>query len=66
MVEDKALKLVDNSFSVPGANGCGPLGILDPALNTIEGLPSAAGNNSAVFSGKSWLVAASTIRSYLG
>ncbi len=44
-------KLVDNSFAAPGANGCG--GILyswavDPFVNSIVGVPSAAGTNTAV------------------
>jgi len=44
-------KLVDNAFAVPGANGCG--GILfswavDPFVNEIVGVPSAAGTNTAV------------------
>lgn len=48
-------KLVDNAFSVPGANGCG--GILfswavDPFVNEIVGVPSPAGTNSAVLEGK--------------
>jgi hypothetical protein len=33
----------DSSFSVPGANGCGPLGIADPLLDLKTGLP---GNGS--------------------
>lgn len=47
-------KLVDNSFAVPGANGCG--GILfswavDPFVNEIVGIPAAAGTNTAVLEG---------------
>jgi hypothetical protein len=40
----------DNSFSVPGATGCGgPLSsLIDPILDFKEGLPSPAGNNSLV------------------
>jgi hypothetical protein len=40
----------DNSFSVPGADGCGGLlaDLIDPILDAKEGLPSAAGNNSLV------------------
>ena len=60
------VKLVDNTFSVPGASGCGLFGALDPAFDLIEGLPSAAGHNAASFSGKTWLVPASIMRSYLG
>jgi hypothetical protein len=44
-------KLVDNAFAAPGASGCG--GILfswavDPFVNSIVGVPSAAGTNTAV------------------
>lgn len=40
--------LEDNSFAVPGASGCGPLGVADLAIDLKDGLPSAAGNNSLV------------------
>jgi hypothetical protein len=48
-------KLVDNSFAAPGANGCG--GILfswavDPFVNSIVGVPSPAGTNTAVLEGR--------------
>jgi hypothetical protein len=44
---------VDNTFSVPGASGCGLFpppffGLIDIAVNVKMGLPSAAGNNSLV------------------
>ncbi|WP_291416066.1 hypothetical protein [Actinophytocola sp.] len=38
----------DDSFAVPGANGCGLAGLLDLAVNLKVGLPSPAGNNSLV------------------
>jgi hypothetical protein len=66
IIKVKGIRLVDNAFAVPGASGCGLLGALDPALDLIEGLPSAAGNNAGTFSGKTWLVAASVLHSYLG
>lgn len=44
--------LVDNSFAVPGANGCdllvGGFGLLDPLVNLQAGLPAPAGTNEAV------------------
>ena len=42
--------LVDNAFSVPGASGCaGALSpIVDPSVDLIAGIPSAAGGNTAV------------------
>jgi hypothetical protein len=45
--------LVNNSFAAPGANGCGGLFsfLIDPFVNSIIGLPSPAGTNSAVLEG---------------
>jgi hypothetical protein len=47
-------RLVNNSFTAPGANGCGSKaleGIIDPAVNAALGVPSAAGHNTAVLEG---------------
>ncbi|HEY5815837.1 MAG TPA: hypothetical protein VIS95_05795 [Solirubrobacterales bacterium] len=46
--------LVNNSFAAPGASGCGGFFsfLIDPFVNSIVGLPSPAGTNSAVLSGK--------------
>jgi len=46
--------LVNNSFAAPGAKGCGGLFsfLIDPFVNSIIGLPSPAGTNSAVLEGK--------------
>ncbi|MFE9248497.1 hypothetical protein [Streptomyces sp. NPDC007088] len=43
--------LTDTTFSVPGAKGCGPLGLgaLDPVINGLFHLPSAAGKNAVTF-----------------
>ena len=44
--------LVDNAFAAPGANGCTllpPVG--DLAVNVKEGLPAAAGKNTAIMTG---------------
>lgn len=48
--------LVDNSWSAPGANGCGGWGvelILDPIINASVGVPAAAGKNTAILTGYS-------------
>lgn len=58
--------LVDNAFSVPGAFGCGPAGLLDPIFDSAEGLPSAAGNNTGIFHANVGLAPASLIRKDLG
>jgi hypothetical protein len=46
--------LVDNSFAVPAAHGCGGLLelIVNPLVNTIVGLPAASGHNTAILDGK--------------
>jgi hypothetical protein len=38
----------DNSFTVPGATGCGPGGTFSPLINAKGGLPSPSGSNSLV------------------
>ncbi|MEU4161543.1 hypothetical protein [Actinoplanes sp. NPDC026670] len=44
--------LVDNSYAVPKATGCGLIpGSLDWIINLAFGLPSAAGRNAVTFSG---------------
>jgi hypothetical protein len=57
--------LVDNSFSAPGAHGCGGFlleGLLDPAVNAELGLPSAAGHNTAILDGRLELASAEAVR----
>jgi hypothetical protein len=57
--------LVDNAWSAPGAHGCGgPFleGLLDPAVNAELGLPSAAGHNTAVLTGKLEIATAEAVR----
>jgi len=46
------VSLVNNTFSTPGASGCGPFGLLDGIVDSKLGLPSAAGKNVAVLNGK--------------
>ena len=43
--------LVDNSFAVPGATGCGIGGSLDWLVNLLFGLGSPAGHNTATLTG---------------
>jgi len=58
-------RLVDNAFGAPGANGCG--GILfswavDPLVNSIVGVPSPAGTNTAILEGTTYLAGAEVLR----
>jgi hypothetical protein len=50
LVEFQGNELVDNTWSAPGASGCGePFSlIVDPILNLALGVPSSAGVNSAL------------------
>jgi hypothetical protein len=58
-------KLVNNSFAAPGANGCGGFlfsWAVDPLVNSIVGVPSAAGNNTAVLEGTLKTAEATAVR----
>jgi len=66
LITDSGLKLVDNAFAVPGADNCGTDGVLDEILDLDKGLPSAAGKNTAILAGSSYLAPASLISKHLG
>jgi hypothetical protein len=57
IVYDTGQRLVDNSFAAPGANGCGGLFsfLVDPFVNEIVGVPSAAGRNTGILEGTLYL-----------
>jgi hypothetical protein len=61
---DKNNKLVNNSFAAPGANGCGGIFsfLIDPFVNSIVGVPSAAGTNTAILEGTNYIADANAIR----
>lgn len=50
----------DNTAAIPGASGCGLLGILDLAVDLKVGLPSASGNNSLLLNDASAYLAGLT------
>jgi hypothetical protein len=56
--------LVDNSFPVPGANGCGGLlaPVVDPSLGLVVGIPAASGHNTAIMNGTIQLAGAANVR----
>jgi hypothetical protein len=65
IIATKNNKLVDNSFAAPGANGCG--GILfswavDPFVESIVGVPSAAGTNTAILEGSTYIADGNAVR----
>lgn len=57
-------RLVDNSFAAPGANGCGGLFsfLIDPFVNSIVGVPSASGTNTAILEGEIKLAEPNAVR----
>jgi len=61
-------KLVNNSFAAPVAEGCGSqilfglfTGLIDGAVDSEIGLPSEAGNNTAILEGKQELAVAAAV-----
>ncbi|HTU79772.1 MAG TPA: hypothetical protein VMF09_13540 [Solirubrobacteraceae bacterium] len=60
--------LVGNSFSVPGANGCGGLLFLliDPLVDLASGVPASAGHNTAVMKGTLQEAATPEVKAQLG
>jgi len=56
--------LVNNSFSAPEAEGCGGFFsfLIDPAVDSELGLPSAAGHNTAVLNGTQEVAAAAAVK----
>jgi hypothetical protein len=65
IIAQKNNKLVDNSFSAPGANGCGGFlfsWAVDPLVESIVGVPAAAGRNTAILEGTSYLGSAVYVR----
>jgi hypothetical protein len=67
IVTDSGLKLVNNSFSAPAASNCGFL-LLDKivitaAVNLKEGLPAAAGKNTAILGGTTAIASAPDVAS---
>jgi hypothetical protein len=58
--------VVDNTFAVPAASGCGLLNLLDPIVNARSGLPAAPGVSSATLVTNSFLVAADDVGNVSG
>lgn len=61
VIEFKGQTVVDNTFAVPGATGCGALDLLDKVVNQRSKLPAAAGVSSATLVSNSFLVAAADV-----
>ena len=53
--------LVDNTFAVPGAQGCGALGILNKVVNLKSGIPAAPGASHAQLVTNTFAVAAADV-----
>jgi hypothetical protein len=69
LIIDRKNSLVNNSFAAPVAEGCGSqilfglfTGIIDAAVDSQLGLPSAAGHNTAILNGNQEIAAAEAVR----
>lgn len=64
LVKATGASLVENAFAVPAANGCGGVFsfLIDPIIDAKLGLPSAAGNNTAILNGNLEQAAAEAVR----
>ena len=64
LIRSTGVSEVDNAFAAPGANGCAGIlaPIVDPSVNLKEGLPAAAGHNTAILNGKLELASADLVR----
>jgi hypothetical protein len=64
VIVDTGFKLVDNSFSVPVAEGCGGFFsfLIDPVVNSKLGLESAGGKNTAILEGTQKLASAENVK----
>jgi hypothetical protein len=60
----KENSLVDNTFSVPTAEGCGEFFsfLIDPVVDSKLSLPSKDGHNTAILSGTLWTTEAEAVR----
>ncbi|WP_067440064.1 hypothetical protein [Nocardioides jensenii] len=66
VLELKGQRLVDNTFAVPGATGCGPLGLLNGLVNAKSGLPAAPGVSEAQLDGNAFIVGAAQVDQVTG
>jgi hypothetical protein len=67
LIEYKENSLVDNTFPVPAATGCGiglTVPVITAAVNLDAGLPSAAGNNVAELNGNLFTALAPYVAKY--
>jgi hypothetical protein len=65
---DHGVSLVENAFAAPGAEGCGGIFavLVDPILNAKEGLPAAAGNNTAILDDPVQIASAKAVKASEG
>jgi hypothetical protein len=59
-------EVVDNTFTVPGATGCGSGGVFDSDIDTTNSLPSAPGASEAILYGNFNIGVASWVARKLG
>ena len=63
LLELPSAALVDNAFSAPAASGCGGAlaAVIDPLIDEKIGLPSPAGNNTAILNNRIELASAERV-----
>lgn len=66
VIEFKGQTIVDNTFAVPGAKGCGALGLLNKVVDLKSGLPAAPGASQAQLVTNTFVVAAADVGDVTG
>jgi hypothetical protein len=61
---DRGVKLVENDFAVPGAEGCGGLlsFLIDPVINEKVGIPATAGHSEAILKDPVQIASAAAVK----
>jgi hypothetical protein len=62
VIQTIGTEVVDNTFTVPGATGCGSGGVFDQDIDAAQGLPNASGANEAILYGNFDLAAVKWVR----
>lgn len=66
LLQINGVKLVENNWSAPKANGCGGIlsFLVDPIINAQIGLPTAAGHNAAILEATNSLATVTAVNSH--
>jgi hypothetical protein len=66
IAELKENTLVENAWSAPAAEGCGGVlaFLVDPVIDSMIGLPSSSGNNTAILNNTIWTATATAVNNH--